>query len=146
MNVRHLAPAALASFLIAACSDAGPGWTGTTYDSAGVAIVVNPVQGLWPDLPRWQLREVTRIGAEGDPNYVFGHIAGVVESSDGRIFVLDQQAAQVKVYGPDGGYERSFGGAGSGPGEMDQDGAGPQSLSAPWGTAPAAASGCRENW
>ena len=63
--------------------------------------------------------EVLRIGeAAGDADYQFGQIAGIGITSDGRILVLDQQAQRVMVYDPDGTYQRSIGGPGSGPGEF----------------------------
>ena len=58
--------AMLLSFPFTACSERESQWTGTMYDSAGVTIVANPMQGPWPDLPPWQIREVLRIGADGE--------------------------------------------------------------------------------
>mgnify|MGYP006289858271 CR=1 FL=1 len=58
--------------------------------------------------------------AEGEPEYQFGQIAGIDVGADGRIYVIDQQAQEVRVFGPDGGYLNTIGQAGSGPGELSQ--------------------------
>jgi hypothetical protein len=100
-------------------------WTGTMTDSAGVIIVSNGAEGLWPADDGWGVVELLRIGSmEGDPAYQFGQIAGIGITSDGRMFVLDQQAQHVKVFGADGVHLATLGAAGSGPGEFAL-GAGP---------------------
>ncbi|MDP2469803.1 MAG: 6-bladed beta-propeller [Candidatus Palauibacterales bacterium] len=106
----------------AACggaADGGAGWTGTVVDSAGVQLVRNSSQPVWGDGDAWGFEEVLTIGeAAGDPDYQFGQIAGLDVTSDGRILVLDNQAQHVKVFSPDGTFERTVGKAGSGPGEF----------------------------
>ena len=111
-----------ALLLAAACgSEAGGGaeWAGTVEDSAGVQIVRNSLQPLWGEGDAWGFEEVLTIGeAAGDPDYQFGQIAGLDATSDGRILVLDNQAQHVKVFSPDGVFERMIGQGGSGPGEF----------------------------
>ena len=53
-----------------------------------------------------------------DPNLTFGNILGVQAASDGTIYVLDQQAAEVRVFGPAGNYLRTIVRRGEGPGEI----------------------------
>ncbi len=56
--------------------------------------------------------------AEGDdPNFTFGAIR-VQAASDGTIYVLDQQAAEVRVFDSDGRYLRTIVRRGEGPGEI----------------------------
>jgi hypothetical protein len=94
-------------------------------DSAGVTIVSNGADGIWSADDRWGVVELLRIGSmEGDPEYQFGLIAGIGVSSDGRMFVMDQQGQHVKVFGDDGAHLATLGAAGSGPGEF-AIGAGP---------------------
>ena len=117
---------ACASVVLAACGGDSLEWAGTVTDSAGVAIVSNPPEGAWNQSSRWTVVVDLTIGTtEGDPDYQFGQISGIGVASDGRIFVLDQQAAEVRVYSPDGLLENKFGRAGSGPGELGAQGAGP---------------------
>ena len=53
-----------------------------------------------------------------DPNLTFGNILGVQAASDGTIYVLDQQAAEVRVFDPGGHYLRTIVRRGEGPGEI----------------------------
>lgn len=108
--------------LAAACGGepgSSAGWSGTVEDSAGVQIVRNPSEAVWSADEAWGFEEVVTIGtAAGDADYQFGQISGLDATSDGRILVLDNQAQHVKVFSPDGLYERTIGKAGSGPGEF----------------------------
>jgi len=108
-------------FTVAACGgDAGGGeWAGTVDDSAGVAVVNNPAEGIWSAEENWTLEEDLRIGEiEGAPEYQFGQVVGLDVDSAGRIFVLDQQAQRVAVYGSGGDFSHYIGSPGNGPGEL----------------------------
>lgn len=117
-----------ASLCLAACGDGegrGGDWQGSVTDSAGVRVVTSAGDGLWAPEEGWTVEEDLRIGsAEGEPEYQFGQIAGIDVASDGRIFVLDQQARDVRVFDREGRFVARIGKAGSGPGELGQ-GAGP---------------------
>jgi hypothetical protein len=121
MRIRALVIPALCA-AAAACAgeaDSAAQWGGTMEDSSGVQLVMNTSRALWTESSRWGLEEVLTIGtAAGEPEYQFGQIAGVAVTSDGRILVVDQQAQHLKVFAPDGTYERTIGQAGSGPGEF----------------------------
>lgn len=107
---------ALAS--IAACSG-GDRWTGTETDSAGVTIVVNTDRGMWGAGEGWTLEEELRIGTlEGDVEHQFGQVGGIAIDSRDRIFVIDAQARDIRVFSPDGTYEQTIGQPGGGPGEL----------------------------
>ncbi len=110
---------ALLSLALAACGGREGRWAGSVTDSAGIAIVANPAQGVWGADEVWTVEEEIRIGAlEGAPEFQFGQIGGITVGSDGRIFVLDAQAQHIQVYAPDGSYERTIGKKGGGPGEL----------------------------
>ncbi len=97
----------------------GDRWTGTVIDSAGVTIVTNTDEGVWGAGEGWTLEEELRIGTvEGDVEYQFGQIGLVAIDSRDRIFVLDAQARNVRVFSPDGVYEQTIGQPGAGPGEL----------------------------
>jgi hypothetical protein len=109
--------------VVAACSGADDGrvWTGSTLDSAGVTIVVNPEEGVWTAAGTWVLEEDLRIGsADGGPEYQFGQIGSIALTSRGDVVVVDRQARQVRVYSRTGTFLRSMGRPGSGPGEFSR--------------------------
>jgi hypothetical protein len=84
-----------------------------------VTIVSNSDVGLWAVGEEWTFAEELRIGAlEGSSDYQFGQIASIAVDSEDRIFVLDGQAQHIQVYSPDGVYQQTVGGPGSGPGEL----------------------------
>ena len=59
------------------------------------------------------------IGAvESDGHDAFGRITGIVADASGRIFVLDGQNDEVRVFDQSGAFQFRFGRSGSGPGEM----------------------------
>jgi hypothetical protein len=82
----------------------------------------------YPDLPALDdtVPEVTeakvdlRLGSiDGeDLNLVFGAIRGIQVATDGTIYVLDQQAAEVRVFDAGGRYLRTIVRRGEGPGEI----------------------------
>jgi hypothetical protein len=119
MPSRLLAVALTASVLAACAGDSTAGWQGRIADSAGVAIVDNTAEPLWTSEQTWTLSETLRIGsAEDEPDYQFGLIAGIAVASDGRVVVADQQGQHLRVFAPDGTYERTIGKPGGGPGEL----------------------------
>ncbi len=110
----------LAGAAIAACTASGSGqWAGTVTDSAGIEIVSNTDQEIWTEETRWTVTEELRIGSlEGDPDYQFGQIGFISVGSDGRMYVIDAQAQQLKAFSAAGEFERTIGGPGGGPGEL----------------------------
>lgn len=121
-----VACAAIIGLLSVACGgDADGDWQGSVTDSAGVEIVTNEGTGQWGPGDGWTVSEDLRIGtAEGEADYQFGTIVGIDVGSDGRIYVMDQQASEVRVFSPEGEFITRIGQAGSGPGELSQS-AGP---------------------
>lgn len=109
----------VAALALAGCGGGGADWTGTVTDSAGVAMVENPADGLWSASSAWRLEEEFRIGeTEGRPEYQFGQIGTIAVGSDGSLYVIDAQAQQVKVFTSDGTFDRTIGRPGAGPGEI----------------------------
>jgi sugar lactone lactonase YvrE len=69
----------------------------------------------------WQVREVWRIGAlDSDGPDQFGRIGALEADASGRVYVLDLQAHEVRVFDAGGRHLRSFGREGGGPGELKQ--------------------------
>ena len=113
---------AVATLALGACggrtSSDGPQ---VVRDTIGDTLVVRTVSGsMWVD-PATLAPEVS-IGEmdSEDLNYLFGQINSMAVASDGTIYVLDRQAAELRAYSPDGTWLRTIGKRGEGPGELKQ--------------------------
>jgi hypothetical protein len=109
--------------VLTGCGDVRPGgasgWTvAIDTTAAGAVRVVNspPARGIEPT---WVIDEEVRIGAldDGGPAS-FGQVKGLVVDDRDRIWVLDAQAQELRVFGPDGAHLRTLGRRGEGPGEF----------------------------
>lgn len=87
----------------------------------GVAAVAFPACDNEPGAPPEpvELVETLRIGSvDGAEPYLFHWIGGIFELPSGEIAVLDNGSAEVRIYSPEGVFQRRFGGHGDGPGEL----------------------------
>ena len=95
---------------------------GSGTDSAGRGIVVrNTDEPLWAPGEEWRVVEDLRIGSvmsEGPD--LFGAVYSFDVDAWGRIFVLDDQAQEVRVFDSDGTFVRTVGKKGEGPGEFTE--------------------------
>jgi hypothetical protein len=114
---------ATGAVLLAACGGGGPGsprsgeWAGTVTTEGNVTTVINESGSVWGGPA--ELVEDLSIGVEsGDDAYMFGRIDGIGATED-RIYVLEDRPPAVRVYGHDGRHLFDFGGAGEGPGELN---------------------------
>lgn len=73
---------------------------------------------LVDDLPNLTVAEDLRIGSVDDPDRGFSRIDGVEVGPDGRIYVLDGQDQQIRVFDDTGRPLRAIGRRGDGPGEF----------------------------
>jgi hypothetical protein len=76
---------------------------------------------------RWDAAEAWSVPAEprlvigvldGDEEYEFFDIAAAARQSDGDLVVADAGSRTARLFGPDGAFKRTLGGAGAGPGEF----------------------------
>lgn len=89
--------------------------------SDGHVLVQNGDRGIWAEGEAWQVVEELRIGTldeEGPAS--FGDIASFVVDDLGRIWVLDRQASELRVFDRSGAHVRTVGRTGSGPEEFRQ--------------------------
>lgn len=93
---------------------------GALESLAGDAPVVrNSRDGAWDSGSAWRLQETLRIGvADGTGPEVFASVTDLAVDGMGRIYVLDRQSREVRVFGSSGEHVRSLGREGSGPGEF----------------------------
>lgn len=112
----------LISISATACtSDAASRWPGARYDSAGITVVANHRSGAWATSSSdpWAVEQELILGVrEGTPPLEFGRIVDADSGPDGRIYILDQQAGQIRVFDGDGNHLLSFGQPGEGPGQL----------------------------
>ena len=89
-------------------------------DSAGIRIVSYGRR----DTPagRWTLdpKPLVRIGGADDGPYGFAFIKGVARLSDGSIAVANQRPSEIRIFDASGGFVRSLGRNGTGPGEFNR--------------------------
>ena len=115
----------LALVLLAACSDTpAPGDAGGAWEfdeeHLGDTTVVRTLSGsVWGDSMRLEPDLVLGELDGADP-YVFGQIGAVDRDARGRLYVADRQAAEVRVFSPDGEFIRVIGARGEGPGEYSE--------------------------
>ena len=115
---------AVASAFVGVATGCAPGDVGPTpivQDSAGVEIMRH---GPLADYGRsvYPAEYILTIGdMEGPPEMLFAEVAGVELLDDGTVAVLDREAADVRVYSPDGSFLRRISRRGSGPGEISGD-------------------------
>ena len=112
------------SLLAIACgtpkSDVGGSWSGTMDTLAsGVVEVRNTGDPLWSQ--NWQVEEEWRIGSDtsGGPE-LFGNIGSFDIDAQGRAFILDDQAQEIRIFDSEGAFVRTVGSRGEGPGEFVQ--------------------------
>jgi hypothetical protein len=96
-------------------------WLGTIDTlSNGAVLVRNPDVGLWDSVSGWTMEIETQIGPSDDGPSAFGFVRDFDADPAGRIYVLDGQANEIRMFNPDGGFLRSFGRSGEGPGEFQR--------------------------
>lgn len=119
-----LLAAALAASVAVTCapgeSSTDARWRGSidTLES-GVVVVHNPATPVWDSSTAWQLIEEIRIGTvEGDGPDLLGEVRALAVDAAGRIYVLEAQASEIRVFDRSGTHVRTIGRKGGGPGEL----------------------------
>ncbi len=105
-------------FLFAACGPGEPGWQGRVEDRDGVSVVMNPEVPLYPDAVLELEDDLTIAGSEEDDQQILQNIVTLDVDAEGRIYVLDELAGNIKLFSPDGRFLRTMGQKGQGPGEF----------------------------
>lgn len=104
--------------IVASAQQPGSGRVRVDTLASGRIVVSNP------DSPQMgpggvpMLVEVLRIGSLDGNCDAFGDVASLAVDGDGRIYVADRQAREIRVFTPQGECARTFGRSGEGPGEF----------------------------
>lgn len=96
-------------------------WAGSvdTLPSSAIA-VSNPATGMWDSTTAWRPVEELAIGSvEGSGPDMFASVTDIAVDAAGRIYVLDRQLQEIRVFDEDGTYVRTIGRRGGGPGEFE---------------------------
>jgi hypothetical protein len=114
-----MAPAAIALVAVWGCGAKGAA-NAIVRDSAGVRIVESR-SPAWSEDEGWRLspEPVLSIGAvDGEPEYQLFGVRTVTRLSNGAIVIANSGSREIRWYDPSGGFLRSAGSEGSGPGEF----------------------------
>jgi len=88
-------------FLSPACGPREPGWQGRVEVHDGVTVVMNPAIPLYPDAVLELEDDLTIAGSEEDEQQILQNIVILDVDTGGRIYVLDEQAGNIKLFGPE---------------------------------------------
>lgn len=93
-------------------------WQGTIETIDGVKHLKNPSTAVLPPL-QLELDEVWRLGGDTDnEDEFFGVIGDILVDEDNNVYILDSQLTEVRVFDAEGGFLRTVGREGEGPGEF----------------------------
>ena len=96
---------------------------GMLHGAADAQVVVdNSLESAWTTTAAWTLEEDLRLW--GPPGGYLGMVVALAADSRDNIYILDYVTQEIHVFDPGGGFLRTLGGQGEGPGEF-RDALGP---------------------
>ena len=102
--------------LLDACYQNNAEWKGSIEEVDGVTVVKNPIEPLNPELQIvfeeeiFSLEEELSIGeVEGREEYMFSLIIGIAIDEEERIYIVDYDEANVKIFDTNGEHIKTFG-------------------------------------
>jgi hypothetical protein len=101
-------------------AEGGSGWSGTIDTlPSGHTVVHNTADPILPTESAWRSAEDLRIGTmDGDGPDLLGNVRWLEADAYGRIWILEGQALEIRVFNADGSFVRTIGREGGGPGEF----------------------------
>ena len=95
------------------------GWQGTIETLPNGAVRVrNPGTGIWGEADAWRLVPELALGdGDGPEATTFAQLIALAVGDDGRIYVLDRQTQELRIFAASGAHVRTAGRQGAGPGE-----------------------------
>lgn len=110
----------LASILLfgISCGKQEAAWNGTIETKEGATIVNNPEEPIFKD-PVVELTEDLEIkGSVEIEEQMFQSINTLDVDGDGNMYILDEQAGNIKIFDSSGNFQKAIGRKGQGPGEF----------------------------
>lgn len=107
--------------MLASCGSADDGTSRVVVDTVGgIERLTTLGIGVWREGDAWRVDSPrVRIGSsDGAAANVFGSVSGLAVAHDGRIYIADGQANELRVFSSDGQLLTRGGGQGEGPGEF----------------------------
>ena len=115
-----MAATVAAALLLAACgTDSTATRAGVEVETIGDTTVVRTLSGSVWGAEATLVPEVTIGRLDGPEEYLFGSIYNVAVDDDGRVYVLDGQVQQVRVFDSEGTHLETMSRRGQGPGELN---------------------------
>jgi hypothetical protein len=108
-------PVALA---LLSCAPDAPAWQGSVQTVDGVIRIENPEEPLFGERVLDLEEDLVIAGDPEDEARMFQDIVALDVDADGTLYVLDEQAGNIKVFDRRGLYRRTIGRKGQGPGEL----------------------------
>lgn len=112
--------------------DSSATWIGTIDTLPDGRVAVLSESPTWAEAVRPVFEEELRLGSMmGEGPESFGEVRDLLLDEQGRIYVLESQSQEIRVFGPDGDWLHTIGRQGEGPGELKNAAAigwGPDSL------------------
>lgn len=105
------------SILGMSCREEKVSWPGRIENIDGVTIVHNPAKPKYEDRLLAMEADLSIGQDSGKPEYLFSQIGDLAVDGRGNIYAIDSREAAVRVFDRDGGYVRTIGRQGQGPGE-----------------------------
>lgn len=115
------AAAVITATILPACSpeaDSGGGLPETVVETRGDTTIVRTLAGSVREAEATLVKEVSIGEAVGPEELLFGRISSFAVDDDRNVYVLDDQAQQVRVFDQTGAYVETLGRPGEGPGEF----------------------------
>lgn len=111
--------AAVLSLLVLGGCDSGTRIASLTVrDSAGIRIVENPAPADGGECALSSAPDLDIGVVEGPPELQLFRVADAATLSDGRVAIVNRGSGEVRLFGPDGSFDRAIGREGDGPSEF----------------------------
>lgn len=110
--------AILLGLILVVCQQQGTQWRGEIREEGGIILVNNPKKPMFEGNVLEMTEDLVIAPREENEEQMFQDIRTLDVDAAGRIFVLDEKAANIKVFDSYGDFIRTIGKAGQGPGEL----------------------------